>query len=76
MTAMSSWDESDSPSRKGNVRRVIRQTRFSLGGPVSCPKCSHETKVIGTEKNKRILYCERCELVIKEKKLEDKLEMS
>ena len=39
-------------------------------------KCSHKTKVIGTEKNKRIFYCERCELVIKEKQLEDKLEMS
>ena len=45
-------------------------------GSMSCPKCSHETKVLGTEKNKRIFYCERCELVIKEKKLEDKLEMS
>jgi hypothetical protein len=47
-----------------------------LGGSMSCPKCSHETKVIGTEKNKRVFYCEMCEVIIKEKKLEDNLEMS
>jgi transcription elongation factor Elf1 len=64
--------------RGGNGPVSHRQNDVSLGlgGSMSCPKCSHETKVIGTEKNKRILYCERCELVIKEKKLEDKLEMS
>jgi transcription elongation factor Elf1 len=43
---------------------------------MSCPKCSHETKVIGIEKNKRVFYCEKCEVIIKEKKLEDNLEMS
>jgi transcription elongation factor Elf1 len=58
------------------ARASQRQTSVSLGGSMSCPKCSHETKVIGTEKNKRIFYCERCELVINEKKLEDKVEMS
>ena len=43
---------------------------------MSCPKCSHETEVTGTENNKRIFYCRHCDIVIKEEKLEDKLEMS
>ncbi len=79
-----SLGESDSPSARVTyfVRGVIysrarcRQTGVCLGGSMSCPKCSHDTKVIGTEKNKRIFYCERCDILIKEKKLEDQVEMS
>ena len=43
---------------------------------MSCPKCSRQTKVIGTEKNKRVFFCEDCEVVIKEEKREDEVEMS
>ena len=58
--------ESDSPSAR--VKRLVylvidggathKQTSVCLGGSMSCPTCSHKTKVIGTEKNKRVFYCE------------------